>query len=114
MGEKALRNKALLRFPDLTWRCRIRRILANTITDHIRHSSKGLERSLEGKLEQSSQRLEALLEASQTSPSGRVSKEEQLRRLAEALSHLSENEREILTLRYLQEEQLSWNEVAER
>src|SRR5690349_21489796 len=110
--EKAIRSKET--YNDETkggmaaW---LRKILANTMRDHIRHWSKGPERSLEENLARSSQRLEALLEASQTSPSGQVSREEQLRRLAEALKQLSEVERQVLTQRWLQDR--SVREVAE-
>src|SRR5271166_1844331 len=65
----------------------LRRILANTLTDAFRRFAAGardveMERSLQGGVESSSARLEALLADERSSPSDDLIREEQLLRLA--------------------------------
>ena len=85
----------------------LRRILVNTMTDAVRRFSGdgrdvGREISLEA-VEQSSARLEALLASDPSaSPSQRGVHEEQLERLAEALSQLTEDQRTAVELHHLQ------------
>ena len=73
----------------------LRTLLAHAMIDALRKHARpdGAERSLEAALEQSSARLEAFLAADQTSPSGRVEKQERLVRLADALEALPEDQR---------------------
>ena len=61
----------------------------------------GRERSLLAAVEDSSARLEALLAADQTSPSERAVRHEELRRLAEALAALTEDQRRAVELHHL-------------
>ncbi|HKI36862.1 MAG TPA: sigma-70 family RNA polymerase sigma factor [Gemmataceae bacterium] len=88
----------------LAW---LRRILAGTLTDALRSLGRAKrdvarERSLEAALEQSAERLEAWLAAEQSSPSERADRNEQLTRLAAALTTLPEAQRTALLLRYCQ------------
>jgi RNA polymerase sigma-70 factor (ECF subfamily) len=85
----------------------LRRILSNTLVDAIRDYDGakrdiGLERSLEATVGQSSARLEALLQADATSPSGQAVRHEQLRALAAALARLPEDQRLAVEMHYLQ------------
>lgn len=68
------------------------------------------ECSLEQAIEQSSARLEAWLEAEQSSPSERAERNEQLLILASALACLPDSQREAVEMRYLQG--LSLEEIA--
>lgn len=85
----------------------LRRILANTMIDAARRFSRdgrdiGREVSLDA-VEQSSARLEALLAGDPSySPSQRGMHEEQLERLAAALSQLPEDQRAAVELHHLQ------------
>ena len=72
----------------------------------------GRERSLHAAVEDSAARLEALLAADQTSPSGRVERQERLRRLADALAALPGDQRRAIELKHLQG--LALIEVARR
>lgn len=81
--------------------------LASAITDRIRHFDTqahhaSRERSIEQFLEESSARLAQFLAASQTSPSQKAVKGEELIRLAAALKALPERQREAVTLHHLQ------------
>jgi RNA polymerase sigma-70 factor, ECF subfamily len=82
----------------------LRTLLAHAMVDALRKHVRpdGTERSLEAALEQSSARLEALLAADQTSPSGRVEKQERLVLLADALAALPEDQRHAIELKHLQ------------
>jgi RNA polymerase sigma-70 factor (ECF subfamily) len=82
----------------------LRRILANTLTDAARkfrfETARG--HSLESALHESSARLEAWLATSQESPSEQVDRQEQLLRLAHALSELPDDQRRAIELHHLQ------------
>jgi RNA polymerase sigma-70 factor (ECF subfamily) len=85
----------------------LRRALANNLTDEARKLGTAArdvtrERSLEASLGQSSARLAALLAADQSSPSAAAMHQEQLRRLAEALAGLPEDQRRAVELHHLQ------------
>jgi RNA polymerase sigma-70 factor (ECF subfamily) len=92
----------------------LRMLPSRTLIDAVRKlAGVGWEpRSLEAMLEQSSARLEGLLAADQTSPSGRVERQEQLVRLADALAALPEDQRRAVELKHLRG--LSLVEVAAR
>jgi RNA polymerase sigma-70 factor, ECF subfamily len=81
----------------------LRTLLAHTMVDALRKHARpnGAECSLEAALEQSSARLEAFLAADQTSPSGRVEKQERLVQLADALAALPEDQRNAIELKHL-------------
>jgi RNA polymerase sigma-70 factor (ECF subfamily) len=88
----------------LAW---LRRILAGTLTDALRGLGRAKrdaarERSLEAALDESAERLEAWVAAEQSSPSERADRNEQLTRLAAALTTLPEAQRTALALRYCQ------------
>jgi RNA polymerase sigma-70 factor (ECF subfamily) len=83
----------------------LRQILAHNLQDEVRklHAAKRdvrRETSLEAALEESAARLEAWLAADQSSPSARASREEQLRRLDQALEQLTEDQRTAVVLHY--------------
>jgi RNA polymerase sigma-70 factor (ECF subfamily) len=84
----------------------LRRILANELTELLSRygadkRSLDLERSLETDLAASSARLEDWLAGSDTSPSQRVEREEELIRLGDALCGLADDQRTVVELRYL-------------
>jgi RNA polymerase sigma-70 factor (ECF subfamily) len=82
----------------------LRTLLAHAMTDALRKFARphGAERSLEAALDQSSAQLEALLVADQTSPSGRVERQEGLLRLADALAALPDDQQRAVELKHLQ------------
>jgi RNA polymerase sigma-70 factor (ECF subfamily) len=82
----------------------LRTLLSHTLIDATRKLARagGVPRSLEGAIEQSSARLEAFLAADQTSPSGRVERQERLLRLADALAALPHDQRRAVELKHLQ------------
>lgn len=88
------------------WLGWLRAILANVLATVVRRfdaqaRDAGRERSLEVELEQSSARMERLLAADQTSPSGRAVRGEELLRLAHAVASLPEDQRRAVELHYL-------------
>jgi len=97
-------------------RAYLKTALASALADRIRHFDvqgrrAARERSLEAALDDSSARLEQFLAADQTSPSQRVSREEQLLRLVTALTSLPVDQRAAVHLHHLQ--RLSISETAE-
>jgi RNA polymerase sigma-70 factor (ECF subfamily) len=96
----------------------LRGILASLLANLVRHyqgtraRDVRLERQLALELDQSSQALDRGLAAPQSSPSQQASRREQSVVLAEALSRLPDEHRELLLLRHL--EGLSFPDVAER
>ena len=84
----------------------LRTLLAHTLIDAARKYSNPhggqRERSLEASIEQSSARLEAILADDQTSPSGRIERQERLVRLADSLAMLPQDQRTAVELRHLQ------------
>ena len=84
----------------------LRKMLSSRVADAFRALGRqkrdiALERSLEPRLDETCSRLEAWLEAVQTSPSGRVSRDEQLVRLAWAMDQLPVAQREAIELHHL-------------
>ncbi len=99
------------------WLAWLRAILANALTTEFRRfdaQARDLirERSLDADLERSSSRLESLLAADLTSPSERAIRDEELRRLAEAIGGLPDDQRRVIELHYLNG--LAVAEVADR
>jgi RNA polymerase sigma-70 factor (ECF subfamily) len=96
----------------------LRGILASLLANLVRHyrgtqrRDVRLERQLILELDQSSDALQASLQAPQSTPSQEASRREQAVLLAEALGRLSPEWRELLILRHL--EGLSFPEVARR
>ncbi len=85
----------------------LRHILASNLADVFRSFGRdkrdiARERSLSAEIDQSSMRLEAWLEAVQTSPVDRADRNEQLLRLAVALAELPEPQRVAIELHHLQ------------
>jgi RNA polymerase sigma-70 factor (ECF subfamily) len=85
----------------------LRRILANTFVDAARRfggAKRDLHRelSLEASIEQSSARIEAMLHAHQSSPSGRAVRHEEMVRVAAALGRLPDDQRSAVELHHMQ------------
>lgn len=83
----------------------LRKSLANNLADELRKLNTEMrdirrERSLEGALHESSQRLGAWMAAAGSSPSAHVVREEEAVRLAAALATLPEDQREALVLQH--------------
>jgi RNA polymerase sigma-70 factor (ECF subfamily) len=96
-----------LKNPDrpvlLAW---LRRILARTLADVVKHYDRDkravdLEQSLEADLDRSASGLAGWLAADQTSPSQAAVRNEELLRLADALTALPEPQREVVVLKHL-------------
>jgi RNA polymerase sigma-70 factor, ECF subfamily len=90
----------------------LRQILARNLAHAVRDLGRakrdvGLERSLEAAVDASSLRLEVWLAGEQSSPSQRAERNEQLLRLAEALTTLPEAQREAVVLHYWQGQSLA-------
>ena len=96
----------------------LRQILAANLADLLRRylGTQGrdirLEREIEDAFDRSSVLLDRGLVAAQSSPSQQAVRREQAMRLADALDQLSDDYREVLILRHLEE--LSFPEVARR
>jgi RNA polymerase sigma-70 factor (ECF subfamily) len=114
-------HRAIGRFrgsSELAFRAWLRQILAAVLSNQIRryHGTKGrdprLERSLVEDLDRSSRALDRALIAAESTPSQQVARRERALILAEALSKLPEDYREVIVLRHL--EDLGFAEVAER
>jgi RNA polymerase sigma-70 factor (ECF subfamily) len=85
----------------------LRQALVNNLRDawralHRDRRDIRREQSLEDAVARSSVRLEAMLAAAQSSPSQRAVRNEELLRLADALVHLPEAQREAIVLHHLQ------------
>jgi RNA polymerase sigma-70 factor (ECF subfamily) len=120
-------QQTLLKAHQASGRCRaedeagreawLRRILNNTIADELRRHGRGRrdaarDRSLLASLDESSIRLEAWLQADQSSPSQQAIRHEQLLALGEALESMPEDQRRAIELHHLHGDSLA--EVAER
>ena len=95
----------------------LRQILANNLANALRDNQRakrdiGRERSLERALEASSSRLEVFLDSGQSSPSKKLSREELVLRLAQAVAGLPEAQRQAVVLQRF--ENLSLAATAER
>jgi len=91
---------------EAEWLGWLRAILANVLGSVAREFGTAArdvsrERSLETELEQSSVRLEHILAADQSSPSGKVVRAEELIRLAQALVQLPDDQRQAVELHHL-------------
>jgi RNA polymerase sigma-70 factor (ECF subfamily) len=85
----------------------LRRALAHNLADALRATGRAkrnvaLERSLEAAWDQSSARLGALLQANHSTPSQQAARNEDLLRLAKALTMLPDSQREAIVLHHLQ------------
>ena len=85
----------------------LRQSLANNLRDAWRALRQGKrdirrEQGLPEAVKQSSVRLQDILAAAQSSPSQRAMRNEDLRRLADALTNLPEAQREVIILHHLQ------------
>lgn len=94
----------------------LRKALAHNLADEARKLSTAArdvsrERSLEAAVEESSAKLEVWLASEESSPSVRAERNEQLLRLAHALTQLPEDQRTAVELHHLRD--LSLAEVAE-
>ncbi len=90
------------------------RNLANLVRRHYGTQRRDirLERAVEDELLESSRALDHELAASQSSPSGRAARREQVVLLTEALDRLPEHYREVIIMRHF--EGLPFHEVAKR
>jgi RNA polymerase sigma-70 factor (ECF subfamily) len=98
----------------LAW---LRRILARNLADFARRQKAGLrdyrrQESLEAILERSNARMQQALAAAASSPSAAAARREEAVLLADALSGLPPDHREVIVLRNL--ERLRFDEVAAR
>ena len=84
----------------------LRKMLALNVQDLLRAQGRqkrdaSREQSLDASLDETVSRLEAWVEAVQTSPSGRLSRDEQIMRLASAMEQLPEAQRMAIELHHL-------------
>ncbi len=79
----------------------LRRILANAMVDALRRVSR--EPQVLQALEQSSSQLEAMLSGNVATPSEQAVRQEELERLAHALEHLPEDQRNAVQLQQIQD-----------
>jgi RNA polymerase sigma-70 factor, ECF subfamily len=91
---------------EAEWLGWLRAILANVLGSVAREFGTAArdvnrELSLESELEQSSARLEKILAADQSSPSGKVVHAEELLQLAQAIVHLPDDQRRAVELHHL-------------
>ena len=104
--------RAYAAWPELTHADRpvlaawLRRILARTLADVVKHYDRDkravdLERSLEADLDRSASGMAGWLAADQTSPSQAAERNEEMLRLADALTALPEAMREVVVLKHL-------------
>jgi RNA polymerase sigma-70 factor (ECF subfamily) len=85
----------------------LRRILASTLADAVKHFERdkrdvNLERSLQAELDRSASGIAAWLATDQTSPSGRAERNEELLRMVEALGQLPDVMREVVVMKHCQ------------
>lgn len=93
---------------DAEMRAWLGRALAHNLADEVRKLLADKRHvARRQSLEESSSWLEAFLAADQSSPSQRAERNEQALRLAEALSHLPEPQREVVVQRHLEGRLLS-------
>jgi RNA polymerase sigma-70 factor (ECF subfamily) len=94
---------------EAEWAAWLRRILTNTLNDALRKYQREvrLEHGGIGDVEESSARLEAWLEANQSSPSQQAMREEQLLRLAAALAQLPKDQRTAVERHHLKDESVT-------
>jgi RNA polymerase sigma-70 factor (ECF subfamily) len=96
----------------------LRQILSDRLTNLVRHylgtkrRDIRLEREMAAAIDESSRVLDGSLVARQSSPSDRASRCEQAVLLADALSQIPDDQREVLVLRHLEE--LTFPDVAAR
>jgi len=100
-------HEKLRGFNDAQLAAWLRRALANNLTDEARRLGAqvrdiGRERSIQQAVDESSARLEALLAAQEPSPSEQATRQEELLRLAAALSQLPEDQRLAVELHHLE------------
>jgi RNA polymerase sigma-70 factor (ECF subfamily) len=106
---KAHKNREQFRGQtEAQYRAWLHRILANTIADVAAVKEPDVLKTLE----QSSAHLENVVVAMEPSPLEQVERAEQLRRLAEGLTRLSEDERTAVEMRYLQVPRCPLPEIA--
>jgi RNA polymerase sigma-70 factor (ECF subfamily) len=85
----------------------LRRILASTLADAIKHFERdkrdvNRERSLQADIDRSASGFAAWLAADQTSPSERAERNEEFLRMVEALTQLPDVMREVVVLKHCQ------------
>lgn len=90
----------------------LRQILVHNLNDALRHHHRAKrdisrQQPLEVSVEESVRRAHSWLEAQQSSPSQCVTRQEELLRLADALTQLPEAQRDAVVLRHLQGKSLA-------
>jgi len=102
---KAEKGKSQFRGSPEQVKAWLRSILGNTIVDQVRKYRGAMrdarrEQSIHQAIDESSVRIEAWLEAKQSTPSKRLMRQERFSQLAQALRELPEDQREALELHY--------------